>query len=186
MNENVALQVDALKVQHVEQPVEGDSCAAVLVDVIDPQNLGAVIRSAAYFGIPQLYLSGGCAPLTPVVSKASAGALEFYHSRIAIVPKINRFLDTARSAGFRILATGASWGGGRVDTQEALHESRKTLVLFGNEGSGLRPSILERCDATLTIPVSSLEAHEFGLDSLNVSVAAAIVMSQMIRATPPT
>lgn len=161
----------------VEEPVGEDAWSIMLVKVIDPQNLGAIIRSAAYFDIPRMYLSDGCAPLTPVVSKASAGALEFFHPRISVCRKPNGFLDAARSLGVQVLATGAA-GLPHVNIQTVPPTGKRSLLLFGNEGGGLRRSILDRCGGTVNIPVAPQIQH-LGLDSLNVSVAAALIMSQI-------
>ena len=145
----------------------------LLVDVSDPQNVGAIVRTAAFFACDRLFLGGNCAPLSPLVSKASAGALEYYHPQIRQVPKVGAFLDILKPEGYKIVATGTS------SEKETVNLSAdKTLVILGNEGDGLRQSILDRCNRTVCIP-GSPSAASLGLDSLNVSVTAALILATM-------
>lgn len=210
----MALQVEPLSIRTVEGPPRG-KLALLLVDIIDPQNLGSIIRSAAYFGVDNLYLTRGCSTLSPTVSKSSAGALEYYHERISYCHKENLLIDSATNKGdWKVFATGGGTTaigddrGGRVKGKDgggttlpvdlpifnvsSLSTIRdndcSNMVIFGNEGSGLKQEIVKRCHGIISIPSSSpllaslmIEGGGGGggrksLDSLNVGVAAAIII----------
>jgi 23S rRNA (guanosine2251-2'-O)-methyltransferase len=136
----------------------------VLDEVQDPQNLGAVCRTAEVAGalgvvIPQRR----AAEVTPAVCKASAGAVE--HLAVARVRNIADFLDDAKQAGFWCYgaAAGAASNALGVDWPE-----RVALVL-GAEGKGLRPRVAKACDQLVSVPMRGR------LDSLNVSATAAVL-----------
>lgn len=136
----------------------------VLDEVQDPQNLGAVCRTAEVAGalgvvIPQRR----AAEVTPAVCKASAGAVE--HLAVARVRNIADFLADAKQAGFWCYgaAAGAASNALGVDWPE-----RVALVL-GAEGKGLRPRVAKACDQLVSVPMRGR------LDSLNVSATAAVL-----------
>lgn len=175
-HQNVALQVDPLCLPTVDGPEGLGKVAMLLVDIGDPQNLGAIIRSASYFGLPRLYLTDGCSHASPTVSKASAGSLEFYHHQMRICRRAGAFIDAAKQDGWLVLGTSPTLEDG---LGEVLHDDRPKLVVMGSEGEGLKQSILDRCDRMVTIR-GSLEAARMGLDSLNVSVAAALLLQRFL------
>jgi len=139
-----------------------------LHDVEDPRNLGAVVRTAAAAGASGVLVDGS-AGLTPTVAKASAGALE----RVALArePRLGPRLDRLRSAGFRSVAldTGgtASW--------DAVDLTGRIVVVVGGEGKGLSRRILESSDHRVRVPMAA------GVDSLNVSVAAGVLLFEAVR-----
>lgn len=172
----MALQVQTLELEEIKKPTREN--ALLLYRVGDPQNLGSIIRSAAYFGLSRLLLSTECAALSPVVSKASAGALEYYCSRMARVKRIHEFLDDASAAGIRVLATG-QFPKKSIFPITGLKGEQPNLIIFGNEGAGLPPSLVERSEASLLIPADP-QALQQDLDSLNVGVAAGVVLSSLV------
>jgi 23S rRNA (guanosine2251-2'-O)-methyltransferase len=136
----------------------------VLDEVQDPQNLGAVCRTAEVAGalgvvIPQRR----SAEVTPAVCKASAGAVE--HLALARVRNVADFLGEAKEAGFWCYgaAAEAATSAFSVDWPE-----RVALVL-GAEGRGLRPRVAKACDELVSLPMRGR------LDSLNVSATAAVL-----------
>lgn len=158
-----------------------------LDEIQDPQNFGAILRSCAYFGVEGITTSEKArCPLTPTVSKASAGAMEWItvyeaHSFIA-------FLQASKEKGWKVLGTTSysareniaqSTSSPMVDLR-TLSLSEPYLVVFGNEGSGIRKIVREQCDVFVTIPPHKSTVipnnTPFSLDSLNVSAAAAIVL----------
>ena len=142
----------------------------VLDQVTDPQNVGAILRSAAAFGAEGVILQDRHAPkLTGALAKAAAGAVD----KIATARVINlsRALETLAEAGWR--AVGLA-GQGERTLAEALDGSPTVLVL-GSEGEGIRRLVAEHCDELARIPMPG------GFESLNVSAACAVALYEAIR-----
>jgi 23S rRNA (guanosine2251-2'-O)-methyltransferase len=141
-----------------------------LDSLLDPQNLGAILRSAQCAGIEAVILpKDRSVRPTPVVSKASAGALE--HTCLVQVTNLANTLADLKVGGFWVAGTDAAAG-------ESLFESDLTgplVVVIGSEGKGMRPLVRRRCDFLLTIP----QAGTIG--SLNASAAAAVVFYEAFR-----
>jgi len=143
----------------------------LLLDGIeDPQNLGAIIRTAEGAGVDGLILpERRAAGLSDVVSSVSAGALE--HIKIARVKNLARLMDGLKEKG--IWFVGAE-GGSDKYWFDFDYTVPLGLVL-GSEGKGLRPLVKNKCDQILSIPLLG-EAT-----SLNVASAAAIFMYEVVR-----
>jgi 23S rRNA (guanosine2251-2'-O)-methyltransferase len=156
---------DAWELASVERPL-----LCCLDQVTDPRNLGAVIRSAAGADATGVVLPAhGAAVVTPAVCRASAGAVE--HLPVAVVPNLARYLGEVK--GDRLWAFAASADGDSrlwdVDLTDGI------ALVFGAEGKGVRPLVRRTCDATLSIPLAG------GVESLNVSVAAAVTLFEARR-----
>lgn len=141
-----------------------------LDQVTDPRNLGAVVRSAAGAGATGVVLPAhGAAVVTPAVCRASAGAVE--RLPVAVVPNLARYLGEVK--GNRLWAYAASADGDArlwdLDLTDGI------ALVFGAEGKGVRPLVRRSCDGTVAIPL------EPGLESLNVSVAAAVALFEARR-----
>lgn len=137
----------------------------VLDGITDPYNLGAIARSAEAAGafglvVPQRY----SAPITAVVSKASAGAIE--HLKIARVPRVSEALKECRQLGWTILGTGSPGTSPYTDPVE----KGPIILVIGDEGAGLHPSVRNICHRILEIPLHGK------VSSLNASVAAGIIL----------
>jgi len=156
---------DAWELASVETPL-----LCCLDQVTDPRNLGAVIRSAAGADATGVVLPAhGAAVVTPAVCRASAGAVE--HLPVAVVPNLARYLGEVK--GDRLWAFAASADGDSRLWDADLTDG--TAVVFGAEGKGVRPLVRRTCDATLSIPLAP------GVESLNVSVAAAVTLFEARR-----
>lgn len=143
----------------------------ILLDSIeDPQNLGAIIRTAEGAGADGVILEERrSVGLSETVLSVSAGALE--HLKVARVKNLARTMDELKESG--IWLVGAE-GGGR----ELWHEFDYTLpvgLVFGSEGKGLRPLIRKKCDKILSLPLQGR------VTSLNVAAAAAIFLYEVLR-----
>jgi len=140
-----------------------------LDQVTDPQNLGAIIRSAVTLGVDGLIIQKHrAAGITPSVVRASAGATE--HASIARVTNLQKTLQSLSKAGLEVIGLDA---GGEMDVRELQPSSNGRVLVVGSEGKGLRRMVRERCDIIVQIP------QEGPMDSLNASVAAAIAMYEM-------
>jgi 23S rRNA (guanosine2251-2'-O)-methyltransferase len=158
---------------YVEPPsllAHPDELLVVLDEVQDPQNLGAIARSAECAGAAGLVIGERrSAEVTPAVCKASAGAVE--HLAIARARNTADFLQQAKDAGFWIY--GAAAGGAPYTSVD--YSGGRILVL-GAEGRGLRPRVAGACDLLIGLPLRGR------VESLNVSAAAAVLLYGM---SPP-
>ena len=153
----------------------------VLDEVVDPQNLGALLRSAYFMGgskIGVMVCAKNSAPPSPVVSAASAGALELLE--VYSTSNLPRTLNAAREEGFRII--GASSDIPNADAQvydlnELPSEDRPTLLVLGSEGLGLRTLVAKACTDFVKIPGQD----DSGVDSLNVSVTGGILLWHLLN-----
>jgi 23S rRNA (guanosine2251-2'-O)-methyltransferase len=143
----------------------------VLDQVTDPQNVGAIFRTAAAFGARAVVLQERHAPqLAGALAKAAAGAIE----RVPHVRVVNlaRALDALADRGWRTIGLVAE---ASASLAETLDEAPTALVL-GSEGEGLRRLVAEHCDALARIPMTG------GFESLNVGAAAAVALYEAARA----
>jgi 23S rRNA (guanosine2251-2'-O)-methyltransferase len=141
-----------------------------LDEVTDPQNLGAVCRTAECAGATGVVLpERRSAEVTPAVCKASAGAVE--HLAIARVRNLADFLAAAKAAECWCYGAAA---GARSPYRAPDYRGGVVLVL-GAEGRGLRPRVRDACDDLVALPIRGR------IDSLNVSAAAAVLMYEILQ-----
>lgn len=147
-----------------------DPILVALDQVQDPQNVGAIARSAECAGAAGLVLlQRRSALVTPAVCKASAGAVE--HLPIATVRNLADFLTQAKQAG--AWCYGADQAG--PSSYEAVDFSGPVVLVLGSEGRGLRPRVADACDALVSIPLRGR------IESLSVSAAAAVLVFEVAR-----
>jgi 23S rRNA (guanosine2251-2'-O)-methyltransferase len=136
----------------------------------DPHNVGAIFRTAAFFGVRGIVLTRDrSAPLSAAVYDVAAGGLE--HVSFAVETNLSRVFERAKQAGLWVL--GASEHA--AEDVARVPRDRPWLLVLGNEEQGLRRLTFERCDALCRLTPRGAIA------SLNVSVAAAILMASLSR-----
>jgi len=175
----------------------------VLDEVVDPQNLGALLRSAYFLGfggkdgrekIGVLVCAKNSAPPSPTVSAASAGALEL--ATVYSTSNLPRTLAQAEQDGFRIIgASAAAPPSSSSDDPSAPDDvpvydlqdlppaslaDEATLLVLGSEGHGLRSLVAKSCTAFVRVPPAAGDVVE-GVDSLNVSVTGGILLWHLLR-----
>jgi len=147
-----------------------DALVVVLDQIQDPQNLGAICRSAEVAGAAGVVIPDRrAAGITPAACKASAGAVE--HLAVARVRNLADWLAAAKERGAWIY--GASSAAERAYT-EVDWKGRAVLVM-GSEGEGLRPRVAGSCDELVAIPQLGRVA------SLNAAAAAAAILFEAVR-----
>jgi 23S rRNA (guanosine2251-2'-O)-methyltransferase len=147
-----------------------DPVLVALDEVTDPQNLGAVCRTAECTGATGIILpERRSAEVTPAVCKASAGAVE--HLAIVRVRNLADFLAEAKAAGCWTYgaAAGVSTGYRSVDWRGGV------VLVLGAEGRGLRPRVAAACDDLVALPLRGRIA------SLNVSATAAVLLYEILQ-----
>ena len=139
--------------------------------VTDPHNLGAILRSAYLLGAHGVIVPRDRAGrVTPVVTKASAGATE--HLAVAQVVNLTRALETLKEAGLWVAGVSAGRGG----PLWSFDGLGPTALVLGSEGKGIRPLVAKTCDHHVEIPMSGAAVGSF-----NVSVAAALTLYEISR-----
>ena len=176
VHQGITLQTAAAETLDLPTLMEG--CATIgepallmAVDgLTDPQNLGAIVRSAEALGAHGLVLpQRRSAGLTGSVAKVAAGALE--HLPVARVVNLNRALDTLKQEGYRVVGLAAE---GTVSLEEADLEG-PLVIVTGSEGDGLSMLTRRNCDQLVRIPLRG------ATPSLNASVATALLLYEVAR-----
>jgi 23S rRNA (guanosine2251-2'-O)-methyltransferase len=173
VHQGLAVRARPLEAQTMEEACfPGDDRPVVILDqVTDPQNVGAVFRSAAAFGARAILLQDRKSPpLTGALAKAAAGAIETVpHVRVV---NLSRALQELEKRGY--LTVGLE-GESETDLASALNDPRPVALALGAEGKGLRDLVAATCERRARIPIAP------GMESLNVSVAAAIALYEAKR-----
>ena len=170
-HQGLALRAGPLETVGLEAFAGGPGAVVLMLDqVTDPQNVGAILRSAAAFGAAGVVLQDRHAPrFTGALAKVAAGALD--RVPVARVVNLSRALEELADAGWR--PVGLS-GEAERPLAEVL-DGRPTVLVLGSEGEGLRRLVSEHCDELAKIPMPG------GFESLNVSAAAAVALYEATR-----
>ncbi|XP_062074625.1 uncharacterized protein LOC133778651 [Humulus lupulus] len=202
-----ASPLEMVKIKELE-PIsveeEKNSLWIALDEVTDPQNLGAIIRSSYFFGASGVILCAkNSAPLSGVVSKASAGSVELMELRYC--KNMMQFLTSSAENGWRVL--GGSVSSKAIPLNDVV-PGEPTILVLGSEGTGLRPLVERSCTQLVKIPsnvpvnlipgqeehietadnsyggsaaVAAADFQSFlAVESLNVSVAAGVLIHHLI------
>lgn len=161
--------LEGVSLDELAQPARG--VLVMLDQITDPQNVGAIFRSALAFGARGIIVQDRHSPaLAGPLAKAAVGATErLAHARVT---NLSRALEKLSDLGWRAVALD---GASELALEEAL-EPGPTVLVMGSEGDGVRRLVAEHCDAVARIPMPG------GFESLNVSNAAAIALYEAVRA----
>jgi len=171
VHQGVALLADPLEGDGLEAFIMQPGGLLVMLDQLtDPQNVGAIFRSAAAFGARGVILQDRNAPaLTGALAKAAVGAVDALpHARVV---NLSRALEQLAEGGWRAVGL----DGSADQTLEQALDARPTVLVLGSEGEGLRRLVAEHCDTLAKIPMPG------GFESLNVSNAAAVALYEASR-----
>ncbi|MDA3958306.1 23S rRNA (guanosine(2251)-2'-O)-methyltransferase RlmB [Oceanispirochaeta sp.] len=164
-----ALHYTDLKNFMMEKNGEEQLLVLLLDGITDPHNMGAILRSADQFSVDLVLIPGNrSAGINATVAKVSVGA----HAWVPTLQISNsaRALETLKENGFWIY--GADMGGSTAPETDL---KGRTCLVLGSEGKGISRLLKDKCDTMVSIPTTG---H---VDSLNVSVAAGILMYEVIR-----
>jgi 23S rRNA (guanosine2251-2'-O)-methyltransferase len=152
------------------QDVKPKPFLLLLDNIVDPHNLGALVRTAVCVGMSGVIVpKDRSVPPTPTVSKSSAGALE--HVLLSRVTNMVNAMKILKNMGLWIAGIDRSANESIFDCDMKAFNA----VVVGGEGKGIRPLVKQHCDKLLSIPQTGL------VDSLNASVAGAVVMYEAYR-----
>jgi 23S rRNA (guanosine2251-2'-O)-methyltransferase len=178
VHQGLALKIDEpepLSIAELATPAKG--FLVMLDQITDPQNIGAIFRSAAAFGARGVILQDRHAPvLSGVLAKTAVGAVDkIAHARVV---NLSRALEELADMGWRAVAL----AGEAEQSLEEVLDHQPTVLVLGSEGEGVRRLVSEHCDVLGKIPMPG------GFESLNVSAAAAIAMyeASKVRAKEET
>jgi 23S rRNA (guanosine2251-2'-O)-methyltransferase len=164
--ESQGLAAETANITPAPFDTSGIEGGVVILDRIqDPQNYGAILRSAVCFGVKTAVVARyNQAPVTPAVVKASAGAV--FYMNIYEITNLRQACEGLKSAGYYILAADSA---GSISLREYT-PAGKTAVIIGSEGRGIRQSLWEEAEGVLRI-----DMEEGGIASLNAAQSAAII-----------
>ena len=152
----------------ISSKTENQKSVVVILDSItDPHNVGAIIRSCDQFGADLVVLPSrrGASTDSEIIGRSSAGASSWVP--YMVVPNLIRVIELLKEEGYWIY--GADAGGENLNDL-TVQKNDKVAIVMGSEGSGMSRIVRENCDKILSIPTCGK------LDSLNVSVAAGILL----------
>ena len=159
------------KKEILEETVKNARRIAVMDNVENPTNMGAIVRSAAAIGMDAVIFARGCSdPLFRRSIRVSMG-------NIFIIPwtvyKSENYMDILKGLGFKTVAMALRSNTINIEDKEIKKEDKLAIIL-GNEGDGLPEETLDKCDYIVKIPMRE------GVDSLNVAAASAIAFWELV------
>ena len=177
VHQGVVADVEDAKDYSLEELVSGAAAAPLLVvldGIEDPHNLGAILRTADAAGVDGVVVQERrSASLGGAAAKASAGAVSYV--RVAQVVNIARALDELKTLGVWTVGLAGEAG----ESYDTIDLTGPIAIVLGAEGDGLRRLVREKCDFLASIPMRGHVA------SLNVSVAAAVMLFEAVRQRRP-
>lgn len=171
VHQGMAMRIDPPEPMSVAELGENPSGLIVMLDQItDPQNVGAIFRSAAAFGARGVILQDRHSPaLAGAAAKAAVGAIDRLPHAMAV--NLSRALEQLADLGWRAVGL----DGSATETLDKALDGSPTVLVMGSEGDGIRRLVAEHCDVLAKIPMPG------GMESLNVSNAAAVALYEASR-----
>ena len=172
-NENhqgIIMDINDYKFYTLEQILDDKSSDFIVIldHLEDPHNFGAILRTCECAGVDYVIIQNKkSVSVTPTVMKTSSGALVY--SKVCEVSNVNKTLDKLKENGYAIVGTDM-----KGTDYRKLKLPKKKVLIIGSEGSGLKYGSREKCDYIASIPMYGK------VNSLNASVAAAIVIYELI------
>ena len=160
----------------MEELCRGARRIAILENVVNPTNVGAIFRSAAALGIDAVLLTAGCSdPLYRRAARVSMGTVfQVPWTFLGTEDWADRTMAQLRGMGYRTAAMALKENSLSPDAR-VLHETEKLAIILGTEGEGLAADTIADCDYTVCIPMAR------GVDSLNVAAASAVAFWELCR-----
>ena len=169
-HQSIVGQIKPRKIWELKEfvQVERVSCFLLLLDqIFDPQNFGAIMRSAECFGVDGVIWSKNRGTdLTPVVSKSSSGASEFIS--LIRVSNLATSIDLLKKAGFEVIASILN---PKSESAYGFSYSPLTVLILGSEGEGIQPLLRQKADRSIYLPMKGK------IQSLNVAQSAAAFLA---------
>ncbi len=166
----IVAAADYADADEITEGLNADSLLLILDGVEDPRNLGAILRTAECAGVDGVFIPDRRAVgLTDTVAKSSAGAVE--HIKVAKVANLNRLIEELKRRNIWVVGTS-------VDAEldhTGWDWTQSSALVLGGEGQGLHRLVAENCDVLVKIPMYGK------IDSLNVSVAAGVILFEAQR-----
>jgi len=160
----------------IEEICRGATRIAILEDVVNPTNVGAIVRNAAALGIDAVIMSPGCSdPLYKRAIRVSMGTIFKIPWTLLETKAENWYEETIpglKEMGFATVAMALETHAVSI-SDERIHSEKKLAILLGSEGNGLKKETLKMCDYTVMIPM------DHGVDSLNVAAASALAFWEL-------
>lgn len=170
-HQGVAFDLESFKYSELEDIVEKKLNIVLPDSITDPNNLGAIIRSALLFGFYSIVLTKDrCSDITPTVAKVSSGAL--FHIEIVKIVNLARTIDFLKENNYFIIGLDTK---GNEDISKLSMPSTKIGLVVGSEGEGIRRLVREKCNVLSFIKTTGK------IDSLNASNACAIAMYEIFK-----
>ena len=149
------------------------SVLIALDQITDPQNIGSIMRSCALFNCKGIIVAKDNAPdLTPSLYKAASGAAEIVN--YFKVTNLKRSISELKKSGYWIYGFDSA-----KNKSSQINFSKKSLLVFGSEGKGIRKLIKKECDEIINLNIQ--KNTKFQIDSLNVSNAASIALYEFYK-----
>ncbi|TKR78214.1 hypothetical protein L596_019059 [Steinernema carpocapsae] len=184
LHNGICADVSPLPIESLSTEIVGSSQKAAylyLDGILDPGNIGAIVRSATFFGANGIVWAASKGPkrLTSSMSKASSGALE--HFPVFCVESITEMYELLRPLQFSFIGTvdeeAAARKGIQTQTLANCKISPRSVIIMGHEQKGIADEYLKLCDTLVTIPRSD-KYRSSSVASLNVSVATGLLLHQ--------
>ena len=168
MTRGILAAINRKPMEDIDTFIESKKRLAILYDIVNPTNVGAIIRSAAALGMDGVMLTNDCAdPFYRRAARVSMGTV----FQIPLI-KVDITIDKLNESGFTTVAMALTDDSLSI-SDKMIKEADKTAIVLGTEGEGLPKEVIDKCAYTAKIPMYH------GVDSLNVAAASAVAFYEL-------